>query len=291
MTVAAQEIARALRIFASERFPLGVSLPLAFGLCVGPYAIAGGDWPVFLRAVAATFLVLFVLRIVDDVLSIDEDTIKSPERALPAGRISVPALAKGAAVLFAAALLVSLSWLSLALVLQALYYASYFYFAKRIPVVVKPVLVNVVFLSIPTYVGLTGGELHQHCLLMLGLFFWLSVIGHDYAHNVHADGESHFEVETCSQILGPRKTATVGLVCYVGAFVVGVLSVCGPHGFHERPSLFLIGLTVLFAQIIFLLVRLIIEPSRARARPLYVGGFSFFVIPSVLLGLDRLLNM
>lgn len=291
-TVNAREIARSLRVFADERAPAGVTLGLSFGLCVGPWAITGGDGPALLRVVAIVFLVLVVLRIADDLRSLDHDRIASPERSLPAGRIAVRPLVAGAAALFAAALLLSVPRLSLALGLLALYYAGYYALAERVPVVVRPVLVNAVFLVIPAAVGLMGGDVRRHGLAMFGLFFWLSAVGHDYAHAVHAAGESPAGVQTCSGVVGPRLTAVVGLACYGGGCAAGLLAVRWAPALEggDWPPLFLAGLVALFAWVAYLLVRLIARPSRDRARPLYVSGFACFAVPSLLLGLDRLLG-
>jgi len=290
-TVNAREIARSLKVFADERAPIGVTLGLSFGLCAGSWAMSGADGPALLRVVAIVFLVLLVLRIIDDVRSLDHDRIASPERSLPAGRISVRPLVAGAAVLFAAALLLSVPRLSLALGLLALYYAGYYVLAERIPVVMRPALVNAVFLAIPAAVGLMGGDVGRHGLALLGLFFWLSAVGHDFAHAVHAAGESPAGVQTCSHVVGPRLTAVIGLACYVGGCAAGVLAVRGVPALEggDWPRLFLVGLAALFARVAYLLARLIARPSRARARPLYVSGFATFVVPSLLLGLDRLL--
>jgi 4-hydroxybenzoate polyprenyltransferase len=239
-----------------------------------------------MRAVAATFLFLFVLRIVDDVISISEDKAEHPGRALPSGRVPIPALGSGAALLFALALLVSYSWLSLFLILQALYYVGYFCCVKRIPVAIRPLLLNLVFLAVPSYISLIEGSRSQPWPFSLGLFFWLSVVGHDYAHNVKASSELSLAV-TAARVLGARGAALVGLVFYSGAFTVGVLSVL-PREVLQRSSFFLLGLALLFVRVMFLLIKLVAQPCRARARRLYVSGYAFFLIPSLLLGLDRL---
>ncbi len=289
-TVNAREIAGSLRVFTAERAPISVTLGLALGLCAGPWAMAGGDGTALLRSVALVFLVLVVLRIADDVRSLDHDRIASPERSLPAGRISMRPLVAGAAVLFAVALLLSVPRASLALGLLALYYAGYYALGQQIPVVVRPVLVNVVFLTIPACVGLVAGDVRWRGVVMLGLFFWLSAVGHDYAHAVHAAGESPAGVQTCSQVVGPRLTAGVGLACYVGGCAAGLLAVRGAPALGGWPPLFLLGLAGLLAHVAYLQVRLIAQPSRARARRLYVSGFACFAVPSLLLGLDRLLG-
>jgi len=286
--VTTSEIARALRVFAHERYPIEVALPISVCLCVGPYAIAGGSWTTLLRAVVATFLFLFVLRIVDDILSISEDKTEHPGRALPSGRVSIPALGSGAALLFALALLVSYSWLSLFLILQALYYVGYFCCVKRIPAAIKPLLLNLVFLAVPSYVSLIEGDRSQPWPFLLGFLFWLSVVGHDYAHNVKASSEFSLEVPQ-ARVLGARGAALVGLVFYAGAFTAGALFVL-QRGELQRSSFFLLGLALMFVHVMFSLIKLLVQPCCAQARRLYVSGYAFFLIPSLLLGLDRLFS-
>ena len=86
------EIAGSLRAFAAERAPAGVVLALSTCLCAGPWALAGGDALALARSVGVVFLVLIVLRIADDVRSVEHDRIVSPERVLPAGKVGVRAL-------------------------------------------------------------------------------------------------------------------------------------------------------------------------------------------------------
>lgn len=81
----------------------------------------------------------------------------------------------------------------------------------------------------------------------------------------------------------------VGLVFYGGAFTVGVLSVV-PRGDLQRSSFFLLGLALLFVHVMFSLIKLVAQPCNARARRLYVSGYAFFLLPSLLLGLDRLFS-
>jgi hypothetical protein len=291
MTAREREIVRALRAFAGERFPVGVTLPLAVGVCIGPYAVAGGDWTRFLRVAGTAFLGLFVLRIVDDIRSVDEDRTAHPNRALPAGRIAVPPLVGGAYALGAVAVLLSAGWLTVGLASLVLWYAAYFLCAAHIPVVVRPVLVNVVFLAIPLWMDVSQGRLPSNWLIVLGLFFWLSAIGHDYAHSVHAPSESHTRLPSCSDVVGGRNAAVIGLGFYVGAYVAGVWFAGGQIVGGQRFVLFLGGVTLLFALVVRRLARLIAHPCLARARRLYVSGFIFFLIPSCLLGIDRLLDL
>jgi len=288
--VHAREILGSLRVFAAERAPAGVVLALSVSLCAGPWALAGADAPALLRSVAVVFLVLTVLRIADDLCSLEHDRIASPERALPAGRIGARPLAVGAALLFAAAALLSAPRLTLGLGLLVAYYAAYYALVARIPVVLRPPLVNAVFLAIPAGVGLLGGDAAASGAALLGPFFWLSAVGHDYAHEVHAPEEAPPALHTCSQVLGPRVTAGVGLGCYAGGCVAGLVAAHGALVPGSWPPLFVTSLGALFGYVAYLLVRLIARPGRERARRLYVSGVACFAVPSLLLGLDRLLR-
>jgi 4-hydroxybenzoate polyprenyltransferase len=301
-------ILASLRTFAAERAPVGVVLPLAASLCVGPWAFAGGEGPALLRSVAVAFLVLTALRIADDLRSVEHDRAFAPERALPSGRIAARPLALGAALLFAAAVLLSAPRLSLGLALLAAYYASYYALGERVPVVLRPPLVNAAFLAIPLGVAalsgaagppgavaiagaqIGGGGGGAVRAALLGLCFWLSAVGHDYAHEIHAAEEAHPDLRTPSRILGPRLTAVIAFGCYAGGWTAGMLAGRGAFGPGSWPPLFAASLGILFGYVGVLLVRLVAAPGRGRARSLYVAGFACFAVPSLLLGLDRLLS-
>jgi hypothetical protein len=283
-------IVGALSDFAAERFPLRVTVPLAVALSAGPYALSGGGSAGFARSVLAVFLVLFVLRIVDDLRSVSVDRLLHPARGLPVGRIAVPALKAGAACLLIAAFAVSAGRPTIPLTLLAAWYAVYFRSERHIPLVLRPWAVNVVFLWIPLHVVLSGGHLDPSAVAPVAAFFWLSAVGHDYLHDVRAATEAPVAPETCGRCLGPRGAVLVGTVCFVGAFVAGAWLGLRGGGVSSAPPLFLASLAVLLPLVGYLAGRLMAHPSRARARPFYVTGFAAFVLPSALLGLDRLLG-
>ena len=286
----ARDLAVSLRAFTAERAPVGVVLALSVSLSVGPWALAGGDGPALVRSAVVVFLSLVVLRIADDLRSLEHDRIASPDRALSAGRIGATPLAAGAAVLFAAAALLSAPRMTVGLGLVCAYYAAYYAVVDRIPLPLRPPLVNAAFLAIPPGVGLLVGDSGAPEAWMLGLFFWLSAVGHDYAHEVHGLAEARPGVMTCSRRLGSRLTAGVGAACYAGAFVAGLLAARGAHALGGWPPPFMAGLIILFGYVGVRLAGLIARPCRARARRLYVSGIACFAVPSLLLGLDRLLG-
>jgi 4-hydroxybenzoate polyprenyltransferase len=286
------DIARELRAFANERYPVVVALPVAICLSLGPYALGdgGGGWIAFARAVTTTYLILFTLRIVDDINSVDEDRITNPARVLPSRRVTTASLVAGAVVLSVAAFALSLDRSGLILGALVLYYTGYFHWSRHIPVVLRPWLVNVVFLVIPLQTGLVQGDLLRPALWMLGVFFWLSAVGHDFAHSVHAEGELHAAIQSASRVLGPRNAAIVALTCYAAAFAVGMSLAFGVPAHQPSTSAFLLGMTALSVWVGILLIRLIAVPCAARAKPLYVSGFGFLLVPSPLLWLERVLG-
>jgi len=286
-----RDIARALRIFASERYPTVVALPVALCACLGPYAVAGGGWSVLVRVVVTTFLVLFALRIVDDIVSVEEDEKTNPSRALPSGRVDIQMLARGAVALTGAALVCGFGWLSLGLAVLGLYYVGFFLCIRHVSVILKPWFVNIVFFAIPIQLSWIQGRHAGLFLCTFGVFFWLTAVGHDFAHSVHAPGESHGDTPSASEILGPRRAALVGLACYVGAFAAGATLAYGLPGYRPIPILFSLGLALMFVRVCVLLIELIAHPCVERARRLYVGGFAFLLVPSFLLWIDRVLGV
>jgi 4-hydroxybenzoate polyprenyltransferase len=290
--VALHGIAGSLRAFTAERAPVGVVAPLALALSAGPWALARGDGMALLRAAAVLFLVLLALRIADDLRSLAHDRIAHPGRAVPSGRIAARPLAAGAALLLAAALVLGLPHLSLGLVLLAAYYAAYYAAAERIPLVLRPPLVNAVFLAIPPGVALLahGAVAGRSAQAALAACFWLSAVGHDYAHEVHAQDEMPPGPPTIPPVLGPRRTAALGLACYAAACAAGLLAARAARVPGGWPPLFVASLVLLYGFVGILLVRLIARPCRERARRLYVSGMACFAVPSLALGLDHLLH-
>jgi hypothetical protein len=304
----ARDIPASLRAFAAERAPVGVVLALAVSLCVGPWALLGVDSLTLVRSAAVVFLVLTVLRIADDLHSLEHDRIADPGRGLPSGRIGARPLAAGAALLFAAAVALSAPRLSAGLGLLAAYYAAYFTLGERVPVVLRAPLVNAVFLAIPPAVALLSGgpatpgsaavagmewargSGGTERAVLLGLCFWLSAVGHDFVHEVHTADEACSALRSCSQVLGPRVAAGVGLGCFAGGWAAGMLATRAAFAAGSWPPFFVTSLGALCGYVAWSSVRLIAVPGRERARRLYVSGFACFAVPSLLLGLDRLLR-
>ncbi len=291
----ARDAARSLRAFADERASVPVAGALALALCAGPWALARGDGPALTRAALVLFFVLLALRIVDDLCSVAADRLAHPGRGLPSGRIATGPLAAAAATLYAAALLVGGSRLAPGLLALGACYAAHYSLADRIPLVVRPALVNAVFGAIPFGVARlvaadARGGADARAVAALALTFWLAAVGHDVAHEVHAQSERPPGPPTVSATIGPRAAALAALGCYVAAFAAGVWSAGAVAARMGPPRLFVASLAVLSAGTLALLAALVARPCHGRARRLYVVGVLAFAVPSLMLGLDRLLS-
>ncbi len=270
--------------FIAERFPLKVSVPLVAILGFGSLSLVSFTW--FDGAVVFTtlFLSLLAIRMVDDLASIDRDRMTHPDRGLPSGSINATKLTY--AVMVLSVFVVSLNVINgdVASTLFLIgYYGLYFFSFRTIPLLIKPCLSNVVFCWIPVYVAHTVSHQFSSAHVLLGLFAYCSAIAHEYAHSVHAANEAPTHLKTYATLLGSRFTAALSLIMYILACVMGLM-----FWYRSgRPTFFMGTLVVTSAQIIYLEIRLILEPTVHRARSFYVSGYTFFLLPYLALVLDR----
>lgn len=270
--------------FIIERFPLKASLPLVAILGFGSLSLVSFTW--FDGAVVFTtlFLSLLCIRMVDDLASIDRDRITHPDRGLPSGSINATKLTYTVMVL--SALVVSLNVINgdvAATLFLIGYYGLYFFSFRTIPFLIKPCLSNVVFCWIPVYVAHTVSHQFSFAHLLLGLFAYGSAIAHEYAHSVHTANEAPTHSKTYATLLGSRFSAMLSLIMYI---LAGVMALMFWYR-SGRPTFFMGTLGVTSAQIIYLEIRLIFEPTVHRARSFYVAGYTFFLLPYLALVLDR----
>ena len=262
--------------FIAERFPFKATLPLTAILALGP--MSGAPFTIADGAVIFTtlFLTLLALRMADDLASIDTDRITHPDRGLPSGRIDAAGLTYAMATVATMAVVLNLSRGHFrSLLFLAGVYTLYFLFFRKIPVLIKPFLSNLVFGWIPPYVAATLLNRFSFEHLMLGLFAYGSAIAHEYAHSVHAADEASGRLKTYASLLGPRRSAILSLLMYVAAGTMGLV-----YWSHAgRPVFFLLILMVTTIRIIYLEIRLIDDPGVRTARPFYIAGFGFFLFP------------
>ncbi|MBW1992268.1 MAG: UbiA family prenyltransferase [Deltaproteobacteria bacterium] len=276
-----------IRQFVQERFSLRVTLPLTLILFAGPASLNRPGPGVLLFGWAATFLALLCLRMADDLASLEADRAAHPERGLPAGRIRPVALKALVAAGSATLAVVHLNSQAFSLVAGAIIFYLLFYkfLRERLPLTLKPFFSNAVFAVLPCYAGLVSGGLLP-AQLFLAAFVWLAAVAHEWAHNVHGPGEAGLGLAEYAVALGPRASAAAALALFAGAGACGWLAWLKTG----RPWAFGVLLGITTVHVGFLGLRLVRRPEYRNARPFYVAGFTFFLLPLAGLMADALLR-
>ncbi len=278
----------ALKSFIEDRFPLKVTLPLSFVLFGAPASLSMPNLFSAVCGFTTIFLALLVLRIWDDISDLEIDAIKSPGRGLVSGRIDGERLVWASG--FFLLIVLCLNSLEPAFPLVCLVMAYYLIFfrhlKKKVPFVLQPLLLNVIFFVIPLYAGLLGGHLDGK-FWALSLFVWIGVVAHDYAHSVHGPEEGMEGVPSFSGSIGARGSAILAGTFFLLSACFGLVVWMLGTG----DGLFVTALSCMSLLILYRCGRLLLHPSSREARPFYVSGFLFFLIPLIALGAERLLCM
>ncbi len=279
--------------FITERFPLKITLPLTAILCLASLNPCSYSSTLLIISYASIFISLLILRAVDDICSIGIDKIKSPERGLVSGRIDSARLAKALKVLILLNIFININFKNIyfnkALFFTTaitLYYFLFYKSIKLIPVIIKPLFSNLVFICIPSYASLIALNKLSLSSCFLGLFIYTSVIAHEYSHNVLKKNTSSYGIINYTDLLGMRGTAALSFSCFIAAFVFALI-----FWFNiNRPILFFITLTITMLQIIVMEIRLMIKPCAKNSKPFYIYGFAFFLLPLLSLIIETLLT-
>ncbi len=271
-----------------ERFAPTVTLPLSFILVAAASKFSDLSNKEFFTAWISAFCILFILRAVDDLTDIHVDKTCHPERLLVSGKINQRKFIN--ALLFTGGLVFCLNFrekVPLFITGLMLLYALIFYYKSTIPAVFRIPLINVIFLILPIYVGVTGYSTSWTPLILLGLFIWISTIAHDIAHSIHE--RTAVIVDTSSLLINanPRQGALLATTMFMIAAGVGFLF----WWCIGQPLLFIMLLGTTLAQVFYLSIKLIRNPHFATARPFYIYGFTFFLIPLIGLTLNSLLGI
>ena len=272
--------------FIRERFQPKATIPLSLLVFSAPYAMAPGSAIHFLVGTVSTFSALLCLRVADDIASVQTDALHHPQRGLVSGRISSPRLAMVMAALLVGLVLINL-WSgvrALGLLAMAVFYLLYFGMKTRLHVLVRPLFSNLVFMFVPVYAATVDDPAVFRQALFMGLFAWIAAVAHEYGHSVQAAGEGPTDAETYSNLLGSRNNAVLAAAGFGIAAMMGVLF------WYQagRPRLFLMVLVMVTFHLGWLSVRLIHNPCKAKAKPFYVFGFTFFLLPYLAFIFDKL---
>jgi 4-hydroxybenzoate polyprenyltransferase len=274
--------------FIAERFPLKASLPLTAALCAGPLSLLQFHWTDAIITFTMVFIIFLCLRITDDLASIHIDRLTHPTRGLPSGRIDAAKLKRYLLILIAAAAAISASGAFLiSTLLIIVYYSLYFALFKKIPILVRPFLSNLIFFGLPAYIAQIISPQFSSPHLFLGLFAYASVIAHEYAHNVHSPDQTPSDEKTYVDLLGPRGLALLSFL----VFALAALSGFAFWYASDQPPLFFIVLCLTTIQIFYLQVKLINQPVAHKAHPFYIYGFTFFLLPFIALAFDKVLKI
>ena len=273
----------ALWRFAGERFPFGVTVPVAALLYAAPASL-GRPAPLEAgQGGLATFLGLLCLRVADDLGDLEADRALHPRRGLCSGRID-PARLREANLALGAALaaLESTSMWRLAFFLGAcsFYRGWYAHWRARVHPVARPFLSNLVF---PCAVLHAAGGLAWREAVPLALYAWLVAVAHEFAHNVRSVEEDASSGPGYVRALGMRGTAILSVVLFAAAALAGMFlwqALGRPHAL----GVVLVGAA---GGLGFLLLRLLREPGAQHARVLYRAGILFGLAPALGLLLRR----
>lgn len=261
----------ALRAWVGERFALPVSIPLAVVL-TGAAAPAAA-WPRLPAVAALGWLLLLGARAWDDLVDLERDRIRRPERLLPSGRVPGRVL-RGAAVLagllgLAGALVLSTS---AGVLLAACMAARLLGEGRRTPrtALLGPPIVDLAFPALVVLGSLALGGAPGETALLAG-FVWAGAIAHDLAHGIEEEAGMP---EALRDPLRPATRARLGLACFAVSLALAVaLAVARP-----APAFGAVAL-VAGAVVAARLVRLLRAPGEWNARRLRVAGFVYFVAP------------
>ncbi len=251
--------------FIRERYPLQVTIPLVGVLSLAAVYPTFGSWKRLLLAVATVFLGLLALRAADDLVDMESDRQRCPDRGLPSGRIKAEAISRSIWFLWGLILFLNLVSLKalIFIVVLSLYYLFYFRGKSYLPHDIRPFFSTLIWGVIPLYVGLNLESLSLFHFLMMA-FIWSAVVAHEIAHSLDNVQPNRW------QALALRALFLFILSAFWG---LAIWQVTG------RPFFFGLFLLLTLAVILKLSLALLREPGPSRAKAFYIWGFIFFLLP------------
>jgi len=264
-------------IFARERSPFVVVAVLSLllfssGLTqfdVNTLSICSG-W-------LTMFLFLFLVRLSDDICDIPIDRITHPERGLCSGKIHLGRINRFRTLAVVIMLVLQAQHLPalLFVVASLAFFALFFYLKPRLPTVVHVVILNFSLAIFPAYCGVLFNDQLSGFHLLMGLFVWLGGLAHDFSHSV-LDTRG-IPVETLNPInrINQKALAWWSLLLFLLSATVGATLVIQ----HKASWGFAVCLALACGILVPLMQRLITNPSAKTAKPFYIFGFVFFLLP------------
>ncbi len=280
------KLIKAILDFSKERSPLWVTLFISFVLTQSSVISLKHlpDFTTWIVSITFSFLLLFLLRLSDDICDIPIDSVTDPDRGLPSGRIPERPLRKfrWIAIAFALAIQFDHSKALIFSFMVFIYYLLFFKFKRSISPILQPALLNVCFLFITIHGTLLFTDTISLDSLMIGGFLWLGAIAHDYAHTVRDRTDLIKRPPSPIHRHSPKMLVILSSVCYFLSVLMG-----GYISFYLLPYWsFFITLLVTTCYILVLEINLWKKPNMSSARPFYVWGFVFFLAPILIASVE-----
>lgn len=269
----------AVLIYAKERSPLAFTATLSLLLFAAGLKNFDVHPLLFLSGWLSMFIFLFMIRLSDDICDIPIDSITHPERALCSGLSPLKIMNRFrllAIALFLALQLGHPGALLLSL-FALLFFGLFFKLKPGLHPLVHTTLLNFSLCMFPVYSGLLlYGEISRFHLLMGG-FFWLGGLAHDYSHCLMDTRESAPETLNPINRIDQDFLAKLSLVLFLISGLLGFILAYS----NGMPWGFLGCLILMLVLMIRLECKLIRHPSLETAKPFYIFGFLFFLVPVV----------
>ncbi|MET1077841.1 MAG: UbiA family prenyltransferase [Pseudomonas sp.] len=267
----------AVLLYARERSPLLLTALLSLLLFAAGLHDFAVEPLLFFRGWLSMCLLLFLLRVSDDICDIPLDRLAHPERALCSGRAPLNRINafRALAVLCLLGLQIGHPAALLLVTLTLVFFSLFFRFKPDLHPLLHTALLDGALGLFPLYAGLLlYGEIGTAQLLM-GAFIWLGALAHDYAHSVPDRRDSAVQRLNAITRVEPALLACLSLLLFVLSAGVGLRLACS----NGLPWGFLGGLLLMTPLILRLEYRLLRRPCAETAKPFYITGFLFFLVP------------
>lgn len=269
-----------LLYYMRERSPLWLILVLSFVLFFAGLPSPPVDGWTALQGWVSASLLLLLARISDDMADVPIDQMTSPTRLLCRADMGTLRHMRwwqlGLVGLLLILQLPSIYPLVFILSVMAIY-GGFFAFKHRFPIIAQTVVVNGTLALFPVYgelllTGRIGGS-----GLLMGLFFWLGALAHEYSHSLlEVSGEDPTRLNPINR-LNQRYLAIGSLILFTLSGLVGLIL----HGLQYTRPVFLLVLLGCMVIMVYLEIPLIRKPGRTTAKPFYWFGYAFFLLPAL----------
>jgi len=266
-------------IYAKERSPLAFTLVLSGVLFSSGFSSLDFPFLLFLQGWSTLFLLLFMIRLSDDICDIPIDTITHPQRVLCSGAVSLTNINRFRilAVVLMLALNIANPTALLLVLTSILALGIFFWLKPKLPTLVHVTLLNFSLVVYPVYCGLLLEGAITSFHLGMGLFIFLGALAHDLSHSLLDTRTTAPETLNPINRINQTFLAWLSLVLYLvsGAFGLSLI-------YNHWTGWGFTGCLALTIGIMFYLeARLIHHPSAETAKPFYIFGFLFFLLPIV----------